>query len=154
MSRVAFLLLVLVALTSCNGGADEKRPSWEISAGGPVETIDDPVSPIKTLAIRPAYAKIVGPGNTLQLTAHVWLTDGGEEVEVQDMFNLPDPIHAEWSTENYGIASVDEKGLVTAVSSGDTFVHVQIDGKEAIARVIVESKSSLDPNIDIIPTPL
>lgn len=157
------LLFALFALASCNGAGIEMSPSREISTGSPAGDIDPLISPIKTLAIRPAYTKLViayrdtaladaregsqGLGKTVQLTAHVWLTEGGEEVGEEVEFPL------EWTTENFGIASVDENGLVTAVSSGDTFIHVQIDGKEAIARVIVESVSSMDPNIDIAPAP-
>lgn len=157
MSRIAFLLLVLVASASCNGGGIEMRPTTEAPVGNPAGDIDVPASPIKTLAIRPAYTKLVGLGKTVQLTACAWLSEGGDEVNAQDFLILPppdDPLPVEWTTGNFGIASVDEKGLVTAVSSGDTFIHVHIDGKEAIARVIVEAESTTDPNIDISPTPL
>lgn len=161
MTRTFVIGLALLALTSCDVAGIEMSPSAEVFVGDPAGDIDDPVSPvspIKTLAIRPAYTKITGLGNTVQLTACVWLTEGDEggeeeEMEAQDQLDLPDPLPVEWATENYGIASVDENGLVTAVSSGDTFIHVQIDGKEAIARVIVESESSTDPSIDITPAP-
>lgn len=144
MLRATTLWIALVTLVSCNGG---------VTGGGPATDVSGTVSPIRTLAIRPAYTKIVGIGKTVQLIAHVWLTEGNEEVEVQDVLNVSDPIRAEWTTDNFGIASVDEKGLVTAVSSGDTFIHVRIDGKEAIARIIVEAESSKDPSIDIAPIP-
>lgn len=113
--------------------------------------------PIRTLAVRPAYVTIVGIGETVQLTTDIWFEDGSLSEAAKESVTPPalaeasvepDPIPLEWSTENYGIADVDEKGLVTAVSSGETFIHVRVDGREGLARIIVQNKSSFEPNID------
>jgi len=106
-------------------------------------TTQDSGDSIKALVVSPAYHKIVGLGQTVQLSADVWFNDGTQ---------LPDagaetlPVH--WTTDNYGIADVDDTGLVTGVSSGETLIHAVVDGHEALARIVVQNVSSLDPNID------
>jgi Big-like domain-containing protein len=113
---------------------------------------------VQTLAIQPAYSKITGIGKTLQLSADIWLLDGSVVNDVEKSFTVPgdsgsDAHDLTWETENYGVATVDENGLVTTVSAGDTFIHAKIDGHDAVARVIVESDMNNDPNIDTDPNP-
>ncbi len=108
-------------------------------------------SPVATLAIRPAYTKIKGIGKTLQLTADVFLDDDSVIEDVQKSFVLPggdESLSIVWATDNFGVATVDENGLVTTVSAGDAFISATIDGRETLARVIVEAESSTDPNVD------
>ena len=115
------------------------------SAGGSAVTVE-------SLAVQPAFTKIKGIGKTIQLSADIWLDGGAVLNDIQSSFTV-DGVDGEqtldWSTENFGVVTVDDNGLVTTVSAGDTFIKAVIDGHEAVARIIVEAESSPEPNIDL-----
>jgi len=164
MNKVSPIIILVMAVAiggfaGCSGESSSLEWGTFQAINHTTTTVpaSDPQSEVQTLAIRPAYTKIVGLGETVQLTADVWFTDGSLCPAAKDSIlppslaqdqPAPDPIPLVWKTENYGIADVDSSGLVTAVSSGDTFIHVRVNGHEALARIIVENKTSLDPNID------
>jgi hypothetical protein len=153
-------LLVIIAVlsfASCGAG-DDGFQVVEVPDGdsGGLAGDAEADSPVDTLAIRPAYTKIKGIGKTLQLTADVFLDDDSVVEDVQKSFALPgdeESLTIVWTTDNFGVATVDENGLVTTVSAGDAFISATIDGIETVARVIVEAESSNDPNVDLSDLP-
>lgn len=161
--KIAFLLAFFgLGLVGCNdenflGDWRVLSPDDEPAGQAEGAAVTSEYVGIETLAVRPAYVQIVGIGSTVQLTADIWFKDGSLSEAAKssvtppalaEVAMEPEPIPLKWSTENYGIADVDDTGLVTAVSSGETFIHLHIDGHEALARIIVRNTSSLDPNID------
>jgi hypothetical protein len=153
-------LLVIIAVLSfaACGAGDDGFQVVEVPDGdsGGLAGDSDADSPVATLAIRPAYTKIKGIGKTVQLTADVFLDDDSVVEDVQKSFALPGDEEARtivWATDNFGVATVDENGLVTTVSAGDAFISATIDGLETVARVIVEAESSNDPNVDLSDLP-
>jgi hypothetical protein len=70
---------------------------------------------------------IVGPANTLQLTA-VPRTASGQEVPGRTI---------SWSIGSPAVATVSGSGLVTGVAFGATVVAATVDGKSAMAEVNV-----------------
>jgi hypothetical protein len=150
-----FIIFAALSLAACGTGDDgyEVIEVPDENSGGLEGGAD---SPVATLAIRPAYTKIKGIGKTLQLAADVFLDDDSVIEDVQKSFSLPGDEEARtvvWATDNFGVATVDENGLVTTVSAGDAFVSATIDGRTTVARVIVEAESSLDPNVDLSDNP-
>ncbi len=157
-------LLCLALIASCT---ETEEREWRTLAdsdeeeGNPAGSISDGVEEgapdtVQMMAIRPAYATLHGPSQPLQLTLHVWCREGYHFEDIHAEFLHPDieePATVTWSTENFGIATVDESGLVESVSSGDTMITATLGEKTAVARIIVEPVDSLDPNIDITPDP-
>jgi Bacterial Ig-like domain (group 2) len=159
--RKLFIILTLAALcAACSAGGDGFQvidASQSDTGSGSSQTGGSNAAvAVQTLAIQPAFTKITGIGKTLQLSADIWLESGDVVNDVQKSFTVPgetDDQALGWETENFGVATVDENGLVTTVSAGDTFIKATIDGHEAVARVIVEAESNGDPNVDISETP-
>jgi Big-like domain-containing protein len=159
IKKLSGLLILSLALAACDAG-DGGFQVVDVSHGTTGDTTDSggtqTAAIVQTLAIQPAYTKITGIGKTLQLSADIWLFDGDVVNDVQKSFTTTDGTDDQilsWETENFGVATVDENGLVTTVSAGDTFIKATIDGHEALARVIVEAESLNDPNIDVSPSP-
>lgn len=158
MKKLFIIFGIVLFAASCGTGDDGYQviDVADGNSGGLEEAGAD--SPVATLAIRPAYTKITGIGKTLQLTADVFLDDDSVIEDVQKSFVLPgetedDARTVTWATDNFGVATVDENGLVTTVSAGDAFISATIDGLETVARVIVEAESSFDPSIDLSDLP-
>ncbi|HSA59296.1 MAG TPA: Ig-like domain-containing protein [bacterium] len=157
--RKLFIIFGLALFTAACGTGDGGYQVIEVPNGstGRIEG-GGADSPVATLAIRPAYTKVKGIGKTLQLTADVFLDDDSVIEDVQKSFVLPGETEGDahtvvWATDNFGVATVDENGLVTTVSAGDAFISATIDGLETVARVIVEAESSPDPSIDLSDLP-
>lgn len=150
----AFALFSSLALAGCGGAdsADSGNVSSDTASASSASAGDSSGLGIKSIVVSPSYHKIVGIGQTIQMSANVWFDDGTLRADATDSVDSPDPsatpMPVHWSTDNYGIASVDDAGLVTGVSSGETLIHADVDGHEALARVVVQNVSSLDPNID------
>ncbi len=146
----AVVFILGLGLAGCSGAdsADLQNTSGGVVAS---DSAGD-ASGIKAVVVAPSYHKIVGLGQTVQLTADVWFNDGTLSPDATDSVTPPstgaDPLPLHWKTDNYGIAAVDDAGLVTGVSSGETLIHAVVDGHEALARIVVENVTSLDPNID------
>ncbi len=157
MKRILVILALGLSfsLAACDE-QEQKRNRSSIPPPEPSENIvDDLGKSIQTMAIRPAYKVLEGLGSTVQLTLDIWFWDETvvEDAEESFLNTEGENVTVSWSTDNYGIATVDASGLVTAVSSGDTFLRAFVGGHEALARIIVEAGSSNDPNIDVTEPP-
>lgn len=151
-----FPILAFLCLTACNAGDGDFQVVDADAPSGNTEGSGDSASLVQTLAIRPAFSKVTGTNKTLQLTADIFLNDDSVIEDVQKSFSAPGETDAQtifWETDNFGVATVDENGLVTTHSAGDAFIIATVDGHETSARVIVEAESSNDPNVGISETP-
>ncbi len=146
----------LILLTSCGADQGEWRVLGETQQGvaGPSQNASSFL--VQTMAVRPAYSTLV-VGHTSQFTTDVWLENGQMIGGATDQFSPSEspesntPQTLTWTTDNFGIATVNESGVVTAMSSGQTLIRVHCNNQEAVARIVVESSDSQDPNIDIGP---
>lgn len=89
----------------------------------------------------------IGVSETRTMTAKVFDDEGNE---------IPDA-DVDWSIEDSGIATVDENGVVTGVSVGETTVTAESDGISASATVIVSQNVDNVGNdfiIGMLPNPL
>lgn len=152
MTKQLAILAFVFITAGCTAGGDGFQ-TVEVPRGSGSSTVETPAksSVIDTLAIRPAFTNIKGIGKTLQLTVDIWLADGAVVEDVQKDFTDSDDVtHTViWETQNFGVATVDENGLVTIVSAGDTYITATVDGHTTKARVIAEAELSTDPNIDV-----
>jgi hypothetical protein len=148
---MTFRILTALFLILVSAGCLEETVTREVRLRRtPSEGLfDQSAGSVESMAIRPAFVKIEGLGKTVQLLADVRLEDGTylkDRTESVLLVEGERPI--EWATDNFGIATVDSKGLVTSVSSGETMIRARMGETEAAARVVVESPTSLDPSID------
>lgn len=156
MRKLFIILAVIATCAACTSGDDGAQvvnvPPTHAGTGSSQTSNSSAGLGVQTLAIQPAFTKITGIGKTVQLSADIWFEGGDLVSDVQKSFTvdgIEDEHTLDWDTDNFGVATVDENGLVTAVSAGDTFIHTKIDGHDAVARVIVEAESSNDPNVDL-----
>ena len=99
-SLVAFSLLLGFGLTACNGGGEESKQSQPASSSA---TAQEKI----TITAAEGKNKLL-KGETVQLTASV--------------------AGVAWESKNATVASVDQNGLVTALSKGTTSVSATKDG--------------------------
>lgn len=156
--RKLFVILTLSLFGAACGVGNDGYQTVDVShSDGEPSAVETPTksSAIDTLAIRPAFTKIKGTGKTFQLTVDIWLSDESVVEDVQKDFTDTDSeTHTvTWETKNFGVATVDENGLVTTISAGDTYITATVDGHEAKARVIIEAELTTDPNIDVSDIP-
>ncbi|HEX5036717.1 MAG TPA: Ig-like domain-containing protein [bacterium] len=156
MRKLLIILAAIATCSACTSGDDGSQvvnvPPTHTGAGSSQTSGSQADLGVQTMAIQPAFTKIKGIGKTVQLSADIWFEGGDVVNDVQNAFTvdgIEDEQTLDWNTENFGVATVDENGLVTAVSAGDTFITTVIDGHEAVARIIVEAESSNDPNVDL-----
>lgn len=99
-SLVAFSLLLGFGLTACNGGGEESKQSQPASSSAAAQ---------EKITITAAEGKNkLLKGETVQLTASV--------------------AGVAWESKNATVASVDQNGLVTALSKGTTSISATKDG--------------------------
>lgn len=75
------------------------------------------------------------------------LTEGGQQRLTLEVTPKDATYKANWSSENELIATVTDKGVVTAVSVGETNINVAIEGTELKASCKVVVKSILEATI-------
>jgi len=116
--------LLLLLAVACGGSSNSSAPG---SGGTNQGLVVQPTS-AQSLAI-PA------PGGTLQLAAYQRDTDpyGGGGLL---------PVTAAWSSSMTSVASVDQKGLVTAMASGSAVITATTAGATGTATVTVGSMMS------------
>jgi uncharacterized protein YjdB len=90
------------------------------------ETAASDAPPVSRIEIAPSSATVAA-GSTTTLTAHVFGTSG-EEVDAQGVF---------WSSQNTGVASVDQRGTVTGVAAGSVRIAASLGGQSGTASVSV-----------------
>ena len=72
------------------------------------------------------------------------LTEGGQQRLALEVTPAGAAYTAIWTSENEAIASVTNKGVVTAVSAGETKINVAVEGTDLKASCSVVVKSVLD----------
>ena len=97
-----------------------------IVGGAPYDSDGSPR--IDSLVVHPRERRLVGVGAEQQLVVTARYTDGSSE-DVTDKVQL--------SSNDGGIAAVDETGLVTAVRSGETSIMIRLLGAATAARIYV-----------------
>ena len=108
----------------------------------PARVVLDPV--VAGLEISPAEVSMDAYGETVRITA-------------TPVFATGDPIDglsAEWSTEEGSVATVDDAGMVTGVSDGDTRIVARLGERTASALVdifAVVASVTVDPPVADIP---
>lgn len=105
--QIAAVLLLGVALAACKGSSE-------------------PTVVVGSVLVTPSTATRI-PGETVQLTAQAKSATGTDLAGVS--FN--------WSSSNTSVATVDDNGLVTALTLGPTTITAEAGGKQATASVTV-----------------
>lgn len=106
LKKINFFIMLMI-LVSCTGNS--------------TSDIDDRV--IAVIAVTPPSPTIVGIGNTVQLSASA-IDVNGEIVNSATFV---------WSSFNEPVATVNSKGLVTAVSAGGAIIDARIPGVSVTA---------------------
>lgn len=142
MKTRPFLSLTLLAALAfgagCNGAGIELEAPPEIVTATKSE--DD----LEMLAVRPAYSRIV-PGDRRPLTLRAWRKDGRVENVAAES----------WISDDPTVATMNDLGMVTATSLGETLVRARYQGEEALARVVIVEPTAppADPSADNNPPP-
>ena len=126
MMKMFALLAGLVLASGC-GGAD--------SATAP-EPVSDPPRPT-TITVSPFATELTALGATVQLTA---------EVRDQNGRVMPTAT-VRWSSSNTSVATVDQAGLVTAVSAGTAAITANGGPASASAGITVTAAALADRDI-------
>ena len=121
--------LFTVTFVPVSGAAGDAQISLDVTTCTTGIDITDVIctAPSKTITITKSATAIAIEGSTatverdktIQLTAKL------------DPENSTDTV--EWSSKNEDIATVDEKGLVTGVSAGETTITAKVKGKESLS---------------------
>ena len=101
----------------------------DLSSGDPegdVPSEDEQVIPV-------AYVKL----NTTALTLYEGVV--AKLTASARPYDTTEPIGAVWSSDDQAIATVDQTGLVTAISEGTTMINVEINGKKASCALTVKA---------------
>jgi uncharacterized protein YjdB len=112
---VGVVTLTLTACTSAPTGPSQSNSQASASQAS-----------VLSITIEPDNASLQ-VGQRVQFSVSVVLTDG-----VPPSGPLP-----HWSSSNPSIATVDDNGVVTAISSGDSVLQVDFRGKMATRRIEV-----------------
>lgn len=154
-------VFLIAALAGCG---EEGAAVWRYYGGSEtppsIDNSESLVAAVTAMAVRPAYSRLT-TGQRVQLSTDLWFSDGALIEDATSAIVWPgegdgaEDIREDllWITDNYGIATVDETGLVTALSSGETTIRVRCRDGEGTARIVVTASISHDPNIDITPIP-
>ncbi len=126
MMKMSALLAVLALASAC-GGAD--------SATAP-ELVSDPPRPT-TITVSPFATELTRLGATVQLTAEV--RDQHARVMIR--------VTVTWSTSDTSVATVDQAGLVTAVSTGTAAITASAGPASASAGITVNAPALSDRDI-------
>ncbi|HSA56998.1 MAG TPA: Ig-like domain-containing protein [Gemmatimonadaceae bacterium] len=97
---------------------------------------------IGSVSVTPSTATRI-PGETVQLTAAA-MSPAGDVIAGQTF---------DWSTSNASVASVDENGLVTALTVGAAMITAEVGGKQGTASITVGvpvSTITLTPEADTL----
>lgn len=123
--------LFTVTFVPVSGAAGDAQISLDVTTCTTGIDITDVIctAPSKTITITKSATAIAIEGSTatverdktIQLTAKL------------DPENSTDTV--EWSSKNEDIATVDEKGLVTGVSAGETTITAKVKGKESLFAI-------------------
>ena len=126
MMRMSALLAVLALASAC-GGAD--------SATAP-EPLPDPSRPT-TIAVSPFAAELTALGETVQLAAEVRDQNG----------RVMAGVTVTWTSSDTSVATVDQAGLVTAVSPGTAAITASAGPASASAGITVTAPPLPDRDI-------
>ena len=140
MKKILFLVLLLFSLTYC-----KKVPPVEPEGNDPTEQTDpeepvvepgqEPVDNtvhVSEVTIGPEEAIALEPGKTAQLTCTV-LPEDAEDKTIT------------WTSSDKEVATVDDKGLVTAVSVGEALISVTSkDGNKVASKDISVFQATAD----------
>lgn len=116
MEKILFSIVLFSFLCGCSG----EEPT-HASGNNP-----DPILPAETteipsqLVVHPSYLDFSGPGRQWQ-------------VGVESVRPVPPALPVVWSSDDEAIATVDNQGMVTAVSPGRTHIRASAEGLAAAA---------------------
>ena len=126
MIKMSALLVGLVLASGCGGGDSATAP----------EPVSDPPRPT-TIAVSPFATELTALGETVQLTAEVRDQNGRVMPAATIM----------WSSSNTSVATVDQAGLVTAVSTGTAAITASAGPASASAGITVTAPPLSDRDI-------
>ena len=123
------MLVGLVLASGCGGGDSATAP----------EPLPDPSRPT-TIAVSPFATELTALGETVQLTA---------EVRDQNGRVMPTAT-VTWSSSNTSVATVDQAGLVTAISTGTAAITARAGPASASAGITVNAPPLADRDILVL----
>jgi fibronectin type 3 domain-containing protein len=101
---------------------------------GACEQVSVTAVPAARVQVSPS-STVLGIGGSAQLTATVF-SDGDQPLSGRPV---------SWSSENTGIATVDDSGQVVGVSAGTVTIHAESEGVAGSASVLVTTAPALGP---------
>ena len=126
MMKMSALLVGLVLASGCGSGDSATAP----------KPVSDPPRPT-TIAVSPFATELTALGETVQLTA---------EVRDQNARVMPTAT-VTWSSSNTSVVTVDQAGLVTAVSTGTAAITASAGPASASAGITVTAPPLSDRDI-------
>ena len=123
------MLVGLVLASGCGGGDSATAP----------EPLPDPSRPT-TIAVSPFATELTALGETVQLTAEVRDQNG----------RVMAGATVTWSSSNTSVATVDQAGLVTAISTGTAAITARAGPASASAGITVNAPPLADRDILVL----
>lgn len=117
-----------------------------VSKTGEVKAIAPGTAEITAVAPgdRPAICVVTvtpKPSLTIDPESVVLVVEETKQLEVKPDENVPDDAVYTWKSSNIAVATVDQAGLVTAISAGEATITATYDGIKATCAVTVNAKS-------------